>query len=48
VWLGGFAFDMTGSYDLVWYLGILLGLASAALHIPINERSVPNFSLKPA
>ncbi|WP_449395480.1 MFS transporter [Devosia riboflavina] len=48
VWLGGFAFDMTGSYDLVWYLGILLGLASAALHIPINERSVPNFSLEPA
>lgn len=48
VWLGGFAFDMTGSYDLVWYLGILLGLASAALHIPIHERSVPNFSLKPA
>lgn len=48
VWLGGFAFDMTGSYDLVWYLGILLGLASAALHIPIHERSVPSFSLKPA
>ncbi|WP_291417315.1 MFS transporter [Devosia sp.] len=48
VWLGGFAFDMTGSYALVWYLGIVLGLASAALHIPINERSVPNFSLKPA
>lgn len=48
VWLGGFAFDMTGSYALVWYLGIVLGLASAALHIPINERSVPSFSLKPA
>jgi predicted MFS family arabinose efflux permease len=48
VWLGGFAFDQTGSYSLVWYLGIVLGLASAALHIPINERTVPNFSLKPA
>lgn len=41
VWLGGFAFDYTGSYSLVWYLGILLGLGSAALHIPIRElRSV--------
>ncbi|QQR40317.1 MFS transporter [Devosia rhizoryzae] len=48
VWLGGFVYDMTGAYDLVWYLGVVLGLASAALHIPINERSVPNFSLKPA
>ena len=48
VWLGGYVFDLTGAYDLVWYLGIVLGLGSAALHIPINERSVPNFSLKPA
>ncbi|WP_342016358.1 MFS transporter [Devosia soli] len=48
VWLGGFAYDQTGSYALVWYLGIVLGLASAALHIPINERSASNFSLKPA
>jgi len=48
VWLGGFVFDLTGHYDLVWYLGIALGLASAALHIPINERSAPSFALKPA
>ena len=43
VWLGGFAFDQTGSYNLVWYLGILLGLASAALHLPIRERKDPQF-----
>ena len=48
VWLGGFVYDQTGSYSLVWYLGILLGLASAAVHLPINERSVPSFSLKTA
>lgn len=48
VWLGGYVFDLTGRYDLVWYLGIVLGLASAALHIPINERSAPSFALKPA
>lgn len=48
VWLGGYAFDQTGSYSLVWYLGILLGLASAAIHLPINERSVPTFGLKAA
>lgn len=43
VWLGGFAYDQTGSYNLVWYLGILLGLASAAVHIPISERRDDNF-----
>jgi MFS family permease len=48
VWLGGYVYDHTGSYGLVWYLGIVLGLASAAVHIPINERSAPSFALKPA
>jgi Arabinose efflux permease len=48
IWLGGFAYDHTGSYSLVWYLGIILGLASAALHLPINERRDDAFALKPA
>jgi len=48
VWLGGFVFDQTGSYSLVWYLGIFLGLASAVVHLPINERSSPKFAFKPA
>ncbi|WP_423067610.1 MFS transporter [Devosia sp. CN2-171] len=48
VWLGGVVYDHTGSYSLVWYLGILLGLASAAIHLPIKERSAPSFQLKPA
>jgi len=46
VWLGGYAFDATGSYALVWYLGILLGLASAAVHLPIKER--PHLTFQPA
>ncbi len=48
VWLGGYVYDLTGAYDLVWYLGIVLGLASAAIHIPINERSDAGFALKSA
>ena len=43
VWLGGYAFDVTGSYAIVWYLGILLGLASAAIHLPIKELAHGNF-----
>ena len=48
VWLGGYVYDLTGAYDLVWYLGIILGLASAAIHIPINERSDARFAPRPA
>lgn len=48
VWLGGAAFDWTGSYALVWYLGIMLGLASAVVHLPIREAGAPAFAAKPA
>lgn len=44
VWLGGYVYDHTGSYALVWYLGILLGLGSAALHLPIRERAAESFA----
>ncbi|MGF1611581.1 MAG: MFS transporter, partial [Kiloniellales bacterium] len=38
VWLGGVFYDLTGSYDPIWWAGIALGLAAAAIHLPINER----------
>ncbi|MEO6014650.1 MAG: MFS transporter [Devosia sp.] len=43
VWLGGYVYDTTGSYSLVWYLGILLGLGSAAIHLPIRELASQKF-----
>jgi len=38
VWLGGWTFERTGSYELMWWLGIALGMAAAALAWPIDER----------
>jgi MFS family permease len=37
VWLGGRLYDTTGSYDIVWYLGIALGILAAIVHWPIKE-----------
>ena len=37
-WLGGLIHDATGSYDLMWWAGVTLGLAAAIIHLPINER----------
>jgi predicted MFS family arabinose efflux permease len=48
VWLGGLAYDTTGSYALVWYLGILLGLGSAAVHLPIREAGASGFQARAA
>src|SRR5690606_36149453 len=38
VWLGGWAYERTGSYDLMWWLGIGLALAAGAVSRPIDER----------
>jgi predicted MFS family arabinose efflux permease len=43
VWLGGVAYAQTGSYDPVWWVGVVLALAAAALHWPIAERRAPSF-----
>lgn len=40
-WLGGYLFDQTGSYDMVWYLSIALSLIAAALNWPIREQAAP-------
>ena len=44
VWLGGYLFDATGSYDVVWWLVVALSLAAAILHWPIDQRAVPRLA----
>ena len=39
-WLGGYIYDLTGSYDLMWGISVVLGLAAAALHWPISDEPV--------
>ena len=38
VWLGGRAFDLTGSYDPIWTFAILAGFAATLIHLPIPDR----------
>ncbi|OHC79739.1 MAG: MFS transporter [Rhodoferax sp. RIFCSPLOWO2_12_FULL_60_11] len=40
VWLGGYLYDRTGSYDLVWYIAIGLGVLAALVNLPIKEASI--------
>jgi len=39
-WYGGCAFDAAGSYDLMWWVCVALGVAAAALHWPIADQLV--------
>jgi predicted MFS family arabinose efflux permease len=47
-WLGGVVYESTGGYDLMWWLSILLGLAAAVVHLPINEQRAPRWAPAPA
>ncbi|HEX9921282.1 MAG TPA: MFS transporter [Anaerolineae bacterium] len=38
VWLGGRAYDMTGSYNAIWLASIVLALIATLLHTPISDR----------
>jgi MFS family permease len=41
IYLGGVLFTQTGSYDAVWWLGVLFGVLSAVINLPIVEKPVP-------
>lgn len=47
VWLGGVAYEQTGSYAPVWWAGVVLALVAASLHWPIAERRAPDFAAAP-
>jgi MFS family permease len=40
VWLGGYLFDHTGSYNVVWMISIGLGIFAALVNLPIQERPI--------
>ena len=46
VWLAGRLFDATGSYAVMWWISIVLGVLAALLNWPIKERAVDR--LQPA
>jgi predicted MFS family arabinose efflux permease len=40
VWLGGLLYDRTGSYDIVWYIAIALGVFAALINLPVRETPI--------
>ena len=43
-WMGGFIFDLLGSYDMVWWFSAWMGITAALLHWPIDERALPRIA----
>ncbi len=39
-WIGGKVFTLTGSYDTIWIIDIVLAIGAALIHMPIREAPV--------
>ncbi len=48
VWLGGYLYDATGSYDIVWYIAIGLGIFAGLVNLPVKESPIARNSPQPA
>lgn len=40
VWLGGYLYDRTGSYDIVWLIAVALGVLAALINLPVREAAI--------
>ncbi|MFN9727482.1 MFS transporter [Acidovorax sp.] len=48
VWLGGYLYDATGSYDVVWYIAIALGVFAGLVNLPVKESPIQRAAPQPA
>ena len=48
VWLGGYLYDRTGSYDIVWQIAMGLGLLAGLVNLPIREQPLERGAPQPA
>lgn len=48
VWLGGKLYDTTGSYNVVWWIAVALGIFAALVNLPVREAAIARASPKAA
>ncbi len=48
VYLGGILYDASGSYEVVWWMGVALGVLAGLIHLPIKEAPVPRLAVATA
>jgi len=44
VWLAGRLYDQFGSYDIVWWMSVALGVFAFIVNLPIREQRAPRFA----
>jgi predicted MFS family arabinose efflux permease len=48
VWLGGKLYDTTGSYDVVWWIAVALGVFAALINLPVRETAIARAAMPAA
>ena len=48
VWLGGKLYDVTGNYNLVWWIAVALGVFAALINLPVREAPIQRGGPLPA
>ena len=47
-WLGGRLYETTGSYDVVWWIAVALGVFAALINLPVRETAIVRPAPQPA
>lgn len=47
VWLGGKLYDTTGSYNVVWWIAVGLGVFAALVNLPVREAAITRVQAQP-
>jgi predicted MFS family arabinose efflux permease len=47
-WLGGKLYDATGSYTIVWWIAVALGVFAALINMPVRENAIARTAPQPA
>ena len=47
-WLGGKLYDATGSYNVVWWIAVALGVFAALVNLPVREAAIARAAPQPA
>ena len=47
-WLDGRLYETTGSYDIVWWIAVALGVFAALINLPVRETAIARTAPQPA
>ncbi len=48
IWAGGWLYETSSSYMVIWWISVALGVVAAAFYLPVDDRPVEQITVQPA